>query len=171
LAETAESEPTKTSKTDFVVFDGSLLAKSSETGVPELDWKPEGLIFSNSPEMAPTKTKMPGSEPDPIFHVFDGSPPGKPPEIEAGPDTTLKGRAVELWCDRTGGRVFIVADEGDAEEAMRRFGVRRGEVWTPGEIELVSRIDDQAIRDEIAAFKRKLDTALSQDSKRSYGNS
>src|SRR5262249_39128865 len=147
------------------VFDGSLSAKSPEIGVPGLGSKPQGQIFSNSPEMAPPKTsKIPGSEPNPIFDVFDGSSPGKSPEIEAGPDTTLKGRAVELWCDRTGGRVFIVADEEDAQEAMRRFSARRGEVWTPGEIELVSRIEDPAIRNEIAAFKCKLDGALSQGS-------
>jgi hypothetical protein len=103
--------------------------------------------------MAPTKTsKIPGSEANPIFDVFDGSSPGKSPEIGV-PDTTLKGHAVELWCDRTGGRVFIVADEEDAREAMSRFSARRGEVWTPGEIELVSQIEDQAIRDEIAAFE------------------
>ena len=28
---------------------------------------------------------------------------------------------VQLWCDQAGGRVFIVADEEDAQEAIRRF--------------------------------------------------
>ena len=74
-------------------------------------------------------------------------------------EQSLKGRAVELW--RDGNRFFLVADEEDAQEAMGRFSAGRGEVWTPGEIELVTRIGDQAIRDEMAAFKRKLDGALS----------
>jgi hypothetical protein len=162
VAETAESEPTKTSKTNFVVFDGSLSANSPEIGVPGLECKRQEQIFSNSPEMAPTKTsKMPESEPNGVFDVFDGSSPAKSPKIEGVPDATLKGQAIELWCDRTGGRVFIVADEEDAQEAMGRFSAGRGEVWTPGEIELVTRIGDQAIRDEMAAFKRKLDGALS----------
>ena len=87
-----------------------------------LNWKPKGEIFSNSPEMAPTKTsKMPESEPNGVFDVFDGSSPAKSPKIEGVPDATLKGQAIELWCDRTGGRVFIVADEEDAQEATRRF--------------------------------------------------
>ena len=63
--------------------------------------------------------------------------------------------------DHAGGRVFIVADQEDAQEAIRRFGTRRGEVWTPAEIELVGRIEDQSIRDEVANFKRQLDGCLS----------
>jgi hypothetical protein len=59
----------------------------------------------------------------------------------------LKGHAIELWCDHAGGRVFIVADEADAQEASRRFGTRRGEVWIPAEIELVARFKHQDIRD------------------------
>jgi hypothetical protein len=43
-------------------------------------------------------------------------------------EQSLKGRAVELW--RDGNRFFLVADEEDAQEAMRRFSARRGEVWT-----------------------------------------
>jgi hypothetical protein len=82
-------------------------------------------------------------------------------EIETMPDTeaaapSLKGQAIELWCSDAGGRVFIVADEEDAEEAIRRFGARRGQVWIPAEIELVAGIEDRAIREEIATFKRAL---------------
>jgi hypothetical protein len=43
-----------------------------------------------------------------------------------------------------------VADEEDAQEAIRRFGTRRGEVWIPDEIELVASFKDQDIRDEVA---------------------
>lgn len=71
----------------------------------------------------------------------------------------LKGTSVELWHDRMG-RLWIVADEADAE-AMTRRGVRRGEVWTAAEIEMVARIEDQPTRDEIAAFKRCLSGAVS----------
>ena len=70
---------------------------------------------------------------------------------------SLKGQAVELWSDLAGGRLYIVADEEDAQEAIKRFGAGRGEVWTPGEIELVAHIQDQAVRQEVAAFKRSLD--------------
>jgi hypothetical protein len=73
--------------------------------------------------------------------------------------TTLKGQAVELW--REGHRYFVVADEADAQETMRRLGARRGEVWTGAEIELVASIPDQASRDEIEAFKRQLDGCIS----------
>ena len=71
---------------------------------------------------------------------------------------SLKGQAVELW--RDGRRFFLVADDADALEAMRRFGAHRGEVWTSGELELVASIPDQATRDEIEAFKRQMDGCL-----------
>ena len=61
------------------------------------------------------------------------------------------------------GFMGFVADEEDAQEAMRRFGVRRGEVWIPGEIELVARFRHQDIRDEAANFKRGIDDSLSRD--------
>jgi hypothetical protein len=79
---------------------------------------------------------------------------------------SLKGHAVELWCDHAGGRVFIVADEEDAQEAITRFSTRRGEVWTPpeiDEIELIARIEDQVIRDALAEFKRELDGVLTSE--------
>jgi hypothetical protein len=77
-------------------------------------------------------------------------------------EQSLKGRAVELW--RDGNRFFLVADDADALEAMKRFGARRGEVWTRGEIELVTCFQDQAVRDEIEALKRQTDGSLSPDS-------
>ena len=77
-------------------------------------------------------------------------------------EESLKGRAVELW--RDGNRFFLVADDEDAQEAMGRFGASRGEIWTRGELELVARFEDQAIRDEIEAFKRQTGGSLSPDS-------
>jgi len=56
-----------------------------------------------------------------------------------------------------------VADEEDAQEAIRRFGTRRGEVWISREIELVARFKDQDIRDEVANLKRQLDGCLSSN--------
>ena len=75
------------------------------------------------------------------------------------PQSSLKGQAVELW--REGHRYFVVADEADAQETMRRFGARRGGIWIPAELELVASIKDQAIRDDVAGFKRQLDGRLS----------
>jgi hypothetical protein len=97
------------------------------------------------------------------------APSAESPKIEASPDPaeapspepSLKGQAVELW--RDGSRFFIVADEQDAQETIRRFGARRGEVWIPAEIELVARFKDQSARDEIAAFKRQMDGVLRPD--------
>jgi len=74
---------------------------------------------------------------------------------------TLKGQAIELW--RDGSRFFLVADEADAHETMRRLGARRGEVWTGAELELVASIKDQAARDQIEAFKRQMDGCLLPD--------
>jgi hypothetical protein len=57
-------------------------------------------------------------------HTSCGRPPW-PPSTSGGP--SLKGLAVEIWHDGLG-RLFIVADEADAHEAMARYGVTRGEV-------------------------------------------
>jgi hypothetical protein len=72
-----------------------------------------------------------------------------------GQEFTLKGHAVELWCDGVG-RLFIVADEEDAELAMQRYQATRGEVWTGPEIEIVARVADPETRREITSFKRTL---------------
>jgi hypothetical protein len=84
-----------------------------------------------------------------------------PEPTREAPAPSLKGQAVELW--REGSRFFAVADEADAQEAMKRFSAHRGEIWTPGEIELVARIEDQSLRDEVAGFKREMDGRLSSD--------
>jgi len=99
-------------------------------------------------------------------HASEGVPLGKTPrepELQSTPqpEPSLKGQAVELW--RDGDRLFIVADEADAQAAMQRFSALRGEIWTRAEIELVERIPDQAICDEILRFKLDMDGKLSPD--------
>jgi hypothetical protein len=92
----------------------------------------------------------------------DAVVPDAAPEIvpdDGQPALPLKGHAVELW--RDGSRFFLVADEEDAQEAIKRFGTHRGEIWIPTEIELVGRIEDQITRDEIADFKRQIGGRLS----------
>ncbi|MEP7366880.1 MAG: hypothetical protein ABI972_26785 [Acidobacteriota bacterium] len=69
----------------------------------------------------------------------------------SGP-ASLRGKAVELW--RAGERFFLVADEADAAEVVEKNVGTRGEVWTEAEVELVARITDQAMRDEIERWKR-----------------
>jgi hypothetical protein len=79
---------------------------------------------------------------------------------ESGKPQTAKDESL-FWLIRLA--MAFVADEADAQEAMRRFGARRGEVWIPGEIELIARFQDQDIRDEVANFKRQLDGCLSHN--------
>lgn len=69
--------------------------------------------------------------------------------------SALKNRTVELWSDNLG-KLFIVADDEDAELAVTRWKLQRGEVWTGAEIELIARIADPEARREIAQFKRTL---------------
>jgi hypothetical protein len=76
-------------------------------------------------------------------------------ERVASLELSLSGQAVELW--RAGDRYFLVADETDARLVVERKWGSRGEVWTAGEVEVVARIADQAMRDEIAQWKRTCD--------------
>jgi hypothetical protein len=140
-------------------------------------------ITGKTPRTEPTETT------ETIFGVFVASPLAISQKIEAGPQThafqcesdtsreckpaeicpdsdldtpapsSLKGQAVELW--RDGRRFFLVSDEQDAQEIVRRLGAHRGEVWTGAELELVCPIQDQATRDEMEAFKRQSDGCLS----------
>jgi hypothetical protein len=84
-----------------------------------------------------------------------GSPSTPIPDGTATEDP-LKRHVVELWCDTVGGRVWIVADEEDARRAMKRMSVDRAEIWTVQEIELIARINDPALRLQVAQFKRQL---------------
>lgn len=82
-------------------------------------------------------------------------------EIAAGsPEglrNALRGRALELWSDSAGGRLFIVADDADTA----RLRERRGEVLTVDELELVVRIEDPATAVEVLRWKRAFDGVLS----------
>jgi len=76
-------------------------------------------------------------------------------------DVSLKGLAVELWADRGGGRCWLVADQADAEIVAKRYGVPAGEIWTSTEIEIVAKIIDPAVVQEVARWKRRLDGTVS----------
>ena len=108
--------------------------------------------------------------------------PARKPELEVALDTlrsnrdqalaiveqgsTLKGHGVELWSDAMG-RLFIVADDEDAELVAMRCHAKRGELWTSKEVTLIARIEDPEARLEIAHFKRtfsgKLASSLRTD--------
>jgi len=65
---------------------------------------------------------------------------------------SLTHRAVELW--RSGERFFLVTDGADARAVVERGIGNRGEVWTYAEVEVVARIADQSVRDEVEHWKR-----------------
>ena len=71
-------------------------------------------------------------------------------------EMVLKGRAIELWSDRLGERLWIVADESDA----RLLGEPRGEVYTLPEMRRVIQIDDPEIVLEIHRWKQRFDGKL-----------
>jgi hypothetical protein len=87
-----------------------------------------------------------------LQNVESGNPAVEPLE------TVLRGRAVELWCDPAGGRLWIVADEEDA----RRLGERRGEVLTAAELRCVLRIEDRELAAEVLRWKRRFDGRLGE---------
>jgi hypothetical protein len=68
----------------------------------------------------------------------------------------LKGRAIELWSD-SAGRLFLVADEADALQAMERLGARRGEVYTAAELRRIVAVNDPGVVAEIHEWKRRFD--------------
>jgi hypothetical protein len=76
--------------------------------------------------------------------------------VDIGMD--LRGKAIELWSDAAGGRLFIVADERDAA----LLNERRGEVLTADELRLVVRITDPASAAEVLHWKRMFDGSLSE---------
>ena len=83
-------------------------------------------------------------------------------KAEALERSTQFGRAIEVWADAAGGRVWIVTDEEDARAVVARRLGHRGETWTAAEIELVARITDPAIQTEVARWKRTLAGAISR---------
>jgi hypothetical protein len=70
-------------------------------------------------------------------------------------ESVLRGVAIELWSDAAG-RLFIVADEGDAQ----RLGQPRGTVYTAAEMRRVVQIADPAIVLEIHEWKRTFNGRL-----------
>jgi hypothetical protein len=89
------------------------------------------------------------------------------PQAAAGSESTLKGRAVELW-STAAGRLFLVADEEDARLTMERFGVRRGEIYTSPEVRRIIEVNDPTTVGEIHEWKRRFDGVV-QDSGRNKG--
>jgi hypothetical protein len=134
----------------YVEIARQFLANKAQAGASQgdVDVEPAAGCVEALPELVPTN----------LVNVPETKSSGSGSDSGA---LSLKGHAIEVWCDHAGGRVFIVADEADALEAMMRFGAHRGEIWIPAEIELVGRIEDQAIRDEVADFKRQIDGWLS----------
>lgn len=79
----------------------------------------------------------------------------------------LKGNAVELW-STAAGRLFLVADEADAREALKRFGLRRGEIYTGIEATRIIALKDAAAAAEIHDWKRRFDGVV-QEARREDG--
>ena len=71
-----------------------------------------------------------------------------PPEVEPL-EAVLKGRAIELWSDLLGERLWLVVDEEDAA----RLGEPRGSVYTASEARMVCRITDPKMVREIHSWK------------------
>jgi hypothetical protein len=89
------------------------------------------------------------------------------PKERSAPESledVLKGLAVELWSDATGG-FCIVADEADA----RRLGEPRGNVYTASEMRRVIQIGDPAVVLEIHEWKRVFDARVREVQKREQG--
>jgi hypothetical protein len=79
------------------------------------------------------------------------------PKPESGPEPledVLKGQTIELW-STTAGRLFLIADEDDAGQAMVRFGARRGEVYTAAEVRRIIAVKDAAVVAEIHDWKQR----------------
>ena len=83
---------------------------------------------------------------------------GVTPEHE--PQKSLEGvltdRAIELW-STVAGRLFLVADEEDARQAIERFGARRGEIYTAAEARRIVAVNNPAVVAEIQEWKRRFD--------------
>jgi len=137
-----------------------------------MDWKPKGRILEDCAQCEPSIPSKPG----PVAsrsssEGFEGTECGDSPKITAGSDgakrsadgngdlgTNLRGKAIELWSDAAGGRLFIVADERDAA----LLNERRGEVLTADELRLVVKITDPKDAAEVLRWKRTFDGRLSE---------
>ena len=79
-------------------------------------------------------------------------------------ESTLKGRAIELWSS-SAGRLLLVADQDDAQQAMECFGARRGEIYTAGEARRIIAVNDSPVVVEIHEWKRRFDGTLREHRK------
>jgi hypothetical protein len=77
-----------------------------------------------------------------------------------GLESVLKGSAIELW-STAAGRLFLVADEADAVQAMERFHANRGETYTAAEARRIILVKDPAVVAEIHDWKHKFDGVVS----------
>jgi hypothetical protein len=95
---------------------------------------------------------------------------GQPPPSATGttrPSTStvpggfvLKSHAVELWTDGMG-RTYLVADEDDRRRLIQQLGAGQGETVTVSELELIARITDPAIRQQVMKWKRSINAKVS----------
>jgi hypothetical protein len=77
-------------------------------------------------------------------------------------EAVLAGKAVELWSD-VNGRLFIVADEADAQFLMKSdTQVMRGEVYTAAELRRIIKIADPIAVAEVHRFKREFNSGILQ---------
>jgi len=83
---------------------------------------------------------------------FAAKPESEPELLEA----VLKGQAIELW-STAAGRLFLVADEADARQTMKRFGTRRGEIYTAAEARRIIAVKDPAVVAEIHDWKQRFE--------------
>jgi hypothetical protein len=82
------------------------------------------------------------------------------PESEPEPlEAVLKGQAIELW-STAAGRLFLIADEADARQAIVRFGAQRGEVYTAAETRRIVAVKDAAVVAEIHGWKQRFDGVI-----------
>ena len=79
-------------------------------------------------------------------------------------EDVLEGRAIELWSTVTG-RLFLVANEGDARVACQRLGVRRGEIYTAVEARRIVAVNDPSSVAEIHDWKRRFDGVISNENR------
>jgi len=86
------------------------------------------------------------------------TPPNPEPELL---EAALQGLAVELW-STSAGRLFLVADEADARQAMERFGARRGEIYTAAEARRIVAVRDPVVVAEIHDWKQRFDGVVQE---------
>jgi hypothetical protein len=97
--------------------------------------------------MAHSKFNIEGYVNDLAKTVLDTQPVAGEESVPV--ETVLSGLVIELWSDPAG-RLFIVADEDDAQ----RLGELRGSVYTGAELRRVVQIGDPATVLEIHEWKR-----------------